>query len=367
MSIGTPLGLTLNADGTADWGGNERVILQALIDAVEAQVTVDGISVNKNLSLGGYALLAASFVSFNATTSPDVNRSYWFDSAGDAWITDGDGNDVQVTSGGTLNVGGSSGGFYGDYVASAGVARATYTSATTTFDFRSSAGVAAVVEHGDLRLRNGSNANAVILKANASLSADYSITFPLALPSTTNLVQVGGDGTITFSNTVRGDLAKLVVTGTLEHSGSYLYTTRTRIIDSSEGIGVNATYARTSAAASGWTYSAGGIVVINIPVEVGEKIEKIDFSIHKAAATPMTCSLYRRDFGNQSSWLLAKRSESTGSGNFILALGSGLGNLTGSMPHAVLASTSSFYVEVESAAGSTDNYFGLRYYVSKIQ
>jgi len=125
------------------------------------------------------------------------------------WRSSG-GNNVQLTSGSTLNISGV-GGIGGDYISVA--ALADYTDASDTYAFRQQLGAGvrqyARVAHGDLDLFEykpqptaGVPTTRVRHKSPASLAASYDLTWLAALPASAQLMQVDNAGAITATNTI---------------------------------------------------------------------------------------------------------------------------------------------------------------------
>lgn len=128
--------------------------------------------------------------------------------AGDLYYNDGIGNQIQLTIGGALNAT-SIGGIGGDY--STSTASVFYTSLNNTFSFWQSSGVNATLDVGDIIVRSEvASAFGVHLTASASMSADYSLTLPIALPSVQSFMTLDASGNIAAPWTVDGVTIKIV-------------------------------------------------------------------------------------------------------------------------------------------------------------
>lgn len=137
-----------------------------------------------------------------------VNRFFGY--AGDAWWRNSAGTNVQITSGGTLNMT-TVGGIAGQYT-SVG-AEVAFVDASDSYTFKQQVGAAvrqyARLEAADLRLYEFKAHPAaappttfVGLASPAALAGSYTLTMPAALPGSTQLLQVSSAGAITASNTV---------------------------------------------------------------------------------------------------------------------------------------------------------------------
>lgn len=123
----------------------------------------------------GAADLAASYVTAN----------------GDFWYVNSNGASVQITNGSSLA--GASGTISG----LTAPASASYVSANSTFVWQSAANTAANLDAGSVILRNlTASSHGTTLSAHSSLAADYTITFPAAVPGTTNFLTMDTSGNI---------------------------------------------------------------------------------------------------------------------------------------------------------------------------
>ena len=170
-------------------------------------VTPAGLSITSDLTFQGNNATNLRSARLSIQTSPlalstDLNCLY--DVNGNLYFNDGSGNQIQITSNGGVN---SSNGNITGLIAPAAL---SYVSATPAFVATSSPGVPANFDGGSLTIRKvTSGSHGITLSAPASLPADYSLTFPSALPASVSAVEVDNSGNITFSS------SGLVPTGTL--------------------------------------------------------------------------------------------------------------------------------------------------------
>lgn len=218
MAYGDPLSVTLPDVGVTtgpEYADDINEFLTALQDVVESKVTPAGIDISSDLSLQSGSTFSrikdALGVSFRDQTGElDVNEypTTLYFSGADLWVNDGFGNNIQVTSGGTLNIsgqGGITGAGYGD----PGV-EVAWNSGSSLYEFwsDSTTGVYADIKIDDLVFSDGSS-NTITLSA-PSISADYSLTLPTALPASTSVVQVSSAGALSASPS-----ANITTTGTV--------------------------------------------------------------------------------------------------------------------------------------------------------
>lgn len=164
-------------------------------------ITPSGMQITTDLSfLGNDAtnLRSVRFTSNNSllpAIAPDLECIYV--SGVDLYYNDGNGNQIQFTSGGSIV--GAPGNITGLPSGTAGVA---YNSFAQKFIFNSATGVPASVDVGNAILRNLlTPANAITLGVPGSLAASYSITLPTSAPGVTSVLQMDPAGNVIASNT----------------------------------------------------------------------------------------------------------------------------------------------------------------------
>lgn len=142
-----------------------------------------GININGDLGFNGFNANLLRSTIYNSQSSPlalptDIRSIYSV--GGDLYWNNGIGQPVQITAGAALNAA-SIGGIGGDYTTSG--ASVFYTSADLTYTFWSSSNTTGSIEAGPLTIRNNTlNSFGVTINANATISANYSLVLPAALP-----------------------------------------------------------------------------------------------------------------------------------------------------------------------------------------
>lgn len=145
----------------------------------------NGINLTADLSLSDYSLIAVANVQFTAGTSALLNALYV--NGVDLYYNDGNGNTVQITSGGTVNA------------TSSGI-----TSGTATASFVASVLVVNAAANTPANIRGASilignnvaNSKYVTLSPPNSLAADYQLFLPATLPASTLFMTLDSSGNI---------------------------------------------------------------------------------------------------------------------------------------------------------------------------
>lgn len=306
----------LNQDGTQAWGPLERAVLSSLIDTVQQAVNVDGLDVNGNLDLHGHGCVNAAFVQFVLSGDAGSLRQQWVDSSGDLWYRDGQNRTVQVTSGGALAVGASTGGFAGDYI-STNPSGATYDNSTGKFTFTapSPSGQAAIINGGPIQLRAGTDTDYVGLAVPASLPGTYTLTFPSTLPA--------GQQSIVVCD----------ATGGLNYRLSASFT---EAIDVAAADGPSVTYGDNGQSISNSTVDLG------IPFNLGDRIDAVSLGfVNTIAPVATTASLQFRNDAGGGLTQIARLCFNDGVGGAHV-LQAGAATLTGTLPYTPPASGTLF-------------------------
>lgn len=223
------MGLTLpTIDGST---GVWDTLLNAALELVDAhdhtsgkgpRIPVGGLNIAADLTFAGNAATNLKAAAFTAQASYTTARSLWVRSSDNELIfrTSG-GTDIQITSGTSLNLS-LVGGIAGDYAAAA--ASLYYDDAAEAYRFLEAAPSPndwSYVKAGGVDIYEHASgiANYVALRSPAALAATYTLTFPAAVPGSTQLVQVSSAGAMTFSNSGLNSLtlaadAHVTVSGT---------------------------------------------------------------------------------------------------------------------------------------------------------
>lgn len=287
MAYGSPIGVTLPVVGVTSDAVGEQLILDflAAVDTVlSAKVTPAGIDINGNLSfrsgVTAYAATDVLKVNFSSQTTPlnagtDPVAAYV--SGGNLFYNDGSGNQIQMTSAGAVNVS-STGGITGSGYGTGGV-EVNWDSVNVKYRMRSGAAADsyADVECDDIRLNDGSG-NFLSLVAPA-MSADYTVTFPAAVPAAQTIVQMGATGTLVASNTLASNQnLTLQGTGELKHGDVVVSVPSASAHNDTTG-SISGTWTmqvNDGASGSGWV-NPGGQVRLGFPLvlKVGDRIKSV--------------------------------------------------------------------------------------------
>ena len=220
-TTGAPLFLQLPPPGGdfGLWGlaiNTDLTILNAQTFSLGNPVPTAGLNINAPLSFNGFGLTAVGDVAFSGNTPLaagdlllQADNPLIAGSAGDLWYTDGAGHQIQITSGGAVNVAGV-GGISGMTGTTASV---TYSPTFTNFTFFSAAYTPAALVAGPISIGTITASPNYITLQSPSGTAGYTLTLFPALPvSGTSLVTVTSGGQL-------GDGATPSITGGLTLSG----------------------------------------------------------------------------------------------------------------------------------------------------
>lgn len=147
------------------------------------QIPAAGINLQSDLTFNTHAatnLMMTQFTSQSAPLDSSVVGAL-YEVGNELYFNDGAGNQVQLTSGGSIV--GTAGSITGLPSGTAGV---SYSSPTYTF--QSSTNTAGNIDAGSITIRQVlSGANGITIKSPTSLAGNYSLTLPPALPATPSL------------------------------------------------------------------------------------------------------------------------------------------------------------------------------------
>lgn len=178
-------------------------------------VPTAGININADLEFNGFNATEFRSTRFESQANPialGTDLGCLYVSGSDLYYNDTDGNQIRITQG--AGVAGSSGSIGGLNPP----ASVNYDSGSQTFVFQSTTGTAANLDAGSILIREVAiGANAVTLSSPASLASNYTLTFPTALPASTQVLAVSSAGQITASSS-------LTLPSQTGNSGKYLTT-----------------------------------------------------------------------------------------------------------------------------------------------
>lgn len=159
-------------------------------------ITPSGLDINSDLSIQSNNLTFVKTVRFASQLAPisgvAPNLGIVYVAGNELYYNDEVGNVVPITNAGSVNAGaGSITGL------PSGTASASYNSGTGTFIWQSSTNTAANMDNASVTIREqASMAKGVTLSSPNSLAADYTLSFPAALPGSTKILTVDTSGNI---------------------------------------------------------------------------------------------------------------------------------------------------------------------------
>jgi hypothetical protein len=182
-----------------------------------ARIPTSGLSIDADLSFASHSLTNVKSVVLLNQKVPHVvvNRSLYAQ-AGDLWFDDGSGNSVQITSGGTVNVGGT-----GNIGGITGSAAVNYLPGSSAFEFINAAGTAASLNALGL---NSSylTIDSVTLDTPVGVST-YTLNLPSAVPGNTSFVTCNTAGQLAYTSQTHG-VTRPMLAAVGEQISSYSYS-----------------------------------------------------------------------------------------------------------------------------------------------
>jgi hypothetical protein len=262
-TITTPdMFLTLPVPGTVAGPAWASMLNQAFTDIDShdhtdgngALIPTAGLNINASLQFNDYDIVlprSTMYTNQGATLSTGNDKNNVYVSNGNLYFNNASGTPIQITTGSSVNTGGS-GSISGMGSTTSAV---TYSDLTKTFSFTQSSGVTASIGAGSYSLfENVSSANSVNLLSPTSLGSSYNWTFPAALPASTKILTISNTGAI--GDTYDVDNSTLTVaSNTLKVPTSGIGTTQ--LADAS--VTQTKLYKRTT----GTSVSAGNVAVSN--------------------------------------------------------------------------------------------------------
>lgn len=253
-NMGMPIP-TVSVDPGPDWATN----IDASLNIVDShnhssgqgvQIGPSGMNMNADLPMNNNNLTTARSVRFQpqtppiAASSPDLGCLY--ESGVDLYYNDGSGNQIRITSGGTVS--GSSGTITG---LPSGTASASYSAGT--FTWQSATSTPATMNSGPLIIGNQiANSPTVTISPNVSIGSDYNFILPAALPGSTDYTTLDNSGNLSYNTSGSTGTGAVVlasgpnfsgtITGVID--GGIWSPTFTYTIAPSSVVSVGATYTR---------------------------------------------------------------------------------------------------------------------------
>ncbi len=198
MSMPVP---TVSVAPGPDWATDLNACLSVLDGHTHnpgqgAQITPSGILINADFPMNGNNITTVRslrMTSQGAVLSLGTDLGCIFNVLGDLYYNDGNGNHIRITQSGSVS--GSAGTITG---LPSGTASASY--AGGTFTFLAATNTPAAMAVGPVSIGNSSaGSKTVTLAPDVSIAANYSITFPAALPAALNYVTLDNTGALSFN------------------------------------------------------------------------------------------------------------------------------------------------------------------------
>lgn len=311
-------------------GATEAVDLNTLllniVTCLEAKVSPSGININGALEMNGNVLSELDQLQFQgrAALSSGSGILYWSSADNELYWRSSGGVNVKITNGGSLNVA-ATGAITGSGYGSGGV-EINWDSANLRYKLKDASGSDAYahVVVDDVQLNDGSG-NFLSLAAPA-MGADYSLTFPNAVPAAQSRLMVSTGGVLAYETRAR--VLQLSVcsgepisaTGGLDDTGNLIFF---------------------SFGAAGERYTIG------IPAIVGWTLKQITFHARRQAGT-LTFNLIKTAFGSGSGTVI---------GTTTLATGTADSSTVINFADEAVAGTHMYHAEMTS--GGTDRFYGV--------
>jgi hypothetical protein len=193
----------VGVDPSPDWATNIVASLSIIDGHTHSSgsgnlVTPTGLNINVDLPMGGNNLISirsCRYQSQSAALSATTDLNCTYVSGVDLYYNDGNGNQIRLTSGGSIV--GSAGSISG---LPSGTASASYSAGT--FTWQSATNTPANMAVGPLIIgRNAAASKTVTLQPDAAQAANYNMTFPAALPGAgSNYMTLSSAGAIAFNS-----------------------------------------------------------------------------------------------------------------------------------------------------------------------
>lgn len=341
------MGMVLPTEGDSNdvWGMLLNAALTNRVDShrhVSGQglpVPLDGIVVDQDKLWGSggafYALTDFKAITWHqqpvASMSPYVHALFVSDgtgglSAGELYWRTSLGVNVKITAANMLNVAGFAGGIGGDYT-SAGAAVA-YDDTAKQYTFRE--GIVdlmgwAKLRAGALRISPFNTVSSFFIEhtVDPAILGQYVVQWPVALPGSTQLMQVSSAGAVSFSNTVEqlvtgslGFTAAVNQHFTVSGTGRYKHGVLTMSIAGSAaqpGSGTSIIYDVVGNPGA-ITFSGGSGIAIPITLPVGAQIQQARCFIRDNVTGPTTLNLQLVSHTATATTTIALSANSAGSG-----------------------------------------------------
>lgn len=226
------------------------------------QITPNGLSINIDLPFGTNNATELRSVRFTSQLTPIATPSdlgCLYESGVDLYYNDGNGNQIQITSGGAVA------GTPGSISGLISPASASYSSGPGTFIFESAAATPGNLDAASVTIREQvASPNGITIASPAALGSNYTITLPSALPASQKFVTLDNSGNMSAPWAVDNSTIE-VSSNTVQVKSAGI--TQTQLANNSVGtaqiIDQNVTQAKLAPRSTGTTVGAGGVAISN--------------------------------------------------------------------------------------------------------
>lgn len=283
---GNPLSIELPEPGVTigpEYATKLRTALLALIDDIEAKITPDEITVNEDLSFRSSAVSysAVDMKSLGLQTQSAVlasgSNGSLFNVNGELYYRDGSGNDIAVSSSGSLaaapgNITSTGTPEFGD-----SGTELIWSGGDSQFQFKAGASAWADLVFGEAKFRNGTNA----MTMSCPVTTDYELIWPAVASTDGDLASFDADGVITFGKDLIGDFT---IDGDFDVSGDIGHGEVSIALNAAAGHGLSGAGAVVPLSLSGGIYEGwwestdiGDEWICHLPLKVGDRLKSVKF------------------------------------------------------------------------------------------
>lgn len=296
MARGDNISTTVPSVGDSETGGTSDLltIVTALVAIAETKVTPSEIDMDATLDFNSQSADNVKSVEFITQLSSPGNERLYTQNDGatdELYFTNGSGQSVQITNGGSLNVA-ATGSVTGAGYGSSGV-EINWNSAGTEYRMKSGSGADdyASVVCDNVEFRDGSS-HAVTFTAQG-MSADYTVTLPAALDANAGLLSMDASGNIQHSGSITiasGDPITFTDYADWKHGS---VTENIPMLTSDHS---NFTGTWTASAAGVWTTTTNGAVAAWFPLRLktGDVIKSIRVYVSNGGGESFTYEVQSR-------------------------------------------------------------------------
>jgi hypothetical protein len=311
MTTTSNMGLSLPSPGVDEGPGwaeqlNDSLSLVDLHNHTAgkgAKIPVAGLDLQADLTINSNSHTDVKSVKFTSQSSSLTTTNAVYVVNGELYFSDSGGTNVQITSGGSLNLA-STGTIGGDYAQVGVNATVTYSDTTKTYSFLQAAGSTAKMYSAKISLADSAGgSNAVGIIPPVGLASGYDLTLPTAAPGADQVLAFASGGQASFRD-INGTTGQVSVAKTGSAFTISLPTTITQDLtlsgnNSGRGIlpvgaiiamntnltGVTAVTATTAADANGFVVCGGQVVSDATSPMNGQTIPNLNDSYFLMGAT----------------------------------------------------------------------------------